>query len=122
MSVISEFIKRLGEGGPRPRLRPLRPTLAPAGGPVRRVLEGHKSWVWAVALTADGKRTVSGSEDRTLRVWDLEGNQLPRVLEGHTDWVNAVALAADGRRAVSGSRDGTLRVWDLERSEERRVG
>jgi len=80
-----------------------------------RVLEGHTDWVLAVALTADGKRAVSGSDDRTLRVWDLEGNQPPRVLEGHTGWVTAVALTADGKRAVSGSHDGTLRVWDLER-------
>jgi hypothetical protein len=38
--AISQFIKRIDEGTPRPRLRPLRPTLAPAGGPARRVLEG----------------------------------------------------------------------------------
>jgi WD40 repeat protein len=68
----------------------------------------------AVALTADGKRAVSGSSDHTLRVWDLEGNQPPRVLEGHTGWVRAVALAADGKRAVSGSDDHTLRIWDLK--------
>ena len=58
-----------------------------------------------MALTADGKRAVSGSSDYTLRVWDLEGNQPPRVLEGHTDVVTAVALTADGKRAVSGSYD-----------------
>ncbi|MGC2513114.1 MAG: hypothetical protein WA383_01235, partial [Terriglobales bacterium] len=37
-----------------------------------RVLEGHTGWVYAVALTADGKRAVSGSRDKTLRVWDLK--------------------------------------------------
>jgi WD40 repeat protein len=68
----------------------------------------------AVALTADGKRAVSGSDDTTLRVWDLQGNQPPRVLEGHTASVTAVALTTDGKGAVSGSRDYTLRVWDLE--------
>jgi WD40 repeat protein len=67
-----------------------------------------------VALTADGKRAVSGSQDHTLQVWDPEGNQPPRVLEGHTDGVWAVALTADGKRAISGSSDHTLRVWDLE--------
>jgi WD40 repeat protein len=42
-----------------------------------RVLEGHTDSVNAVALTADGKRAVSGSDDNTLRVWDLKsGNCL----------------------------------------------
>jgi hypothetical protein len=39
--AIGQFLRRIGEGAPWPRLRPLRPTLAPAGGPARRVLEGH---------------------------------------------------------------------------------
>ena len=80
-----------------------------------RVLEGHTDLVRAVALTADGKRVVSGSFDRRLRVWDLEGDQPPRVLEGHTDKVTAVVLMTDGKRAVSGSADHCVRVWDLER-------
>jgi hypothetical protein len=74
---IASFVEELDACAPRPRLRPLRPALTAAGGPERRVLEGHTGWVWAVALTADGKRAVSGSDDHTLRVWDLEGNQAP---------------------------------------------
>ena len=118
---IAAFLNELGAHAPRPQLRPLRAALAVAGGPVRRVLQGHTASVGAVALTADGKRAVSGSGDQTLRVWDLEGDQEPRVLEGHTGWVRAVALTADGKRAVSGSDDRTLRVWDLEGGQEPRV-
>jgi WD40 repeat protein len=111
---IAAFLEDLDVSTPRPRLRPLWPTLEPAGGSLMRILEGHTSHVEAVALSADGKRAVSGSSDGTLRVWDLEGNQPPRVLESHTDGVTAVALSADGRRAVSASNDKTVRVWDLE--------
>ena len=56
-----------------------------------------------MAVTPDGRRAVSASEDRTLRLWDLESGQTLRTLEGHTDWVNAVAVTPDGRRAVSAS-------------------
>jgi WD40 repeat protein len=67
-----------------------------------------------VAVTPDGRHVISGSDDNTLRVWDLETGQELRTLEGHTDTVSAVALTYDGRRAVSGSWDNTLRVWDLK--------
>ena len=71
-------------------------------------------WVMAVAVTPDGRRAVSGSDDRTLKVWDLEQGALLATLEGHGGWVMAVAVTPDGRRAVSGSDDRTLKVWDLE--------
>ena len=69
-------------------------------------------------MTPDGHRAVSGSRDKTLRVWDLERGQSLRTLEGHSRSVNGVAITPDGRRAVSGSRDHTLRVWDLESGKE----
>jgi WD40 repeat protein len=67
-----------------------------------------------VGLHADGRRAVTGSYDKTARVWDLDTGACLRILEGHTGCVTSVALHADGRRAVSGSTDNTLRVWDLD--------
>jgi WD40 repeat protein len=57
----------------------------------------------AVAVSPDGRFIVSGSEDRTVKVWELESGRLLRSLEGHTDDVNAVAVSPDGRFIVSGS-------------------
>ncbi len=72
-------------------------------GRLVRSLEGHTGGVPAVALTPDGQQVVSGSEDRTLKVWDLAERAAElRTLEGHTGRVNAVALTPDGQRAVSG--------------------
>jgi WD40 repeat protein len=118
---ISTLLKNLDVNAPRPLLRPLWPALEQAGSLTLRVLEGHVHSVRAVTLSADGRRVVSGSDDKTLRVWDLEGEAPPRLLQGHTDSVRAVALSADGRRAVSGSADKTLRVWDLEGKSPTRV-
>jgi WD40 repeat protein len=79
-----------------------------------RTLEGHTASVTSVALHADGRRAVTGSWDKTVRVWDLDTGVCLRTLEGHTYGVNSVALHADGRRAVTGSQDRTVRVWDLD--------
>ena len=64
-------------------------------------------------MSGDGKRAVSGSDDKTLKVWDLTTGGLLRTLEGHAGSVTAVAMSGDGTRAVSGSDDETLKVWDL---------
>ncbi|MGQ9765718.1 MAG: WD40 repeat domain-containing protein, partial [Armatimonadota bacterium] len=67
-----------------------------------------------MAVTADGRYALSGSWDKTVKVWDLASGRLLRSLGGHTGWVWAVAVTADGRSALSGSDDRTVKVWDLE--------
>ena len=69
-----------------------------------RTLKGHSGPVHAVAVTPDGRRAISASDDKTLRVWDLESGQSLRTLKGHTDWLTAVAVTPDGRRAISALR------------------
>ena len=78
-----------------------------------RTLIGHGKEVLCVSVTSDGRRAVSGSWDKTLRVWDMESGQCLRILEGHTREVRSVSVTPDGRWVVSGSEDNTLRVWDL---------
>jgi WD40 repeat protein len=77
----------------------------------------YGSGVWAVAVSADGRRAISGGADGTVRVWDLESGELLNALTGHDSFVAAVAITADGRRAVSGGGDGTVRVWNLDSGE-----
>ena len=74
-----------------------------------------------MAVSPDGRRAVSASDDKTLKVWDLESGRELRTLQGHSDWVNGVAVSPDGRRAVSASDDKTLKVWDLETGRELRT-
>lgn len=66
-----------------------------------------------VAVTPDGKRAISASQDRTLRVWNLATGKSRSSLGGHTGTVWGVAITPDGGRAISASADKTLRVWDL---------
>jgi WD40 repeat protein len=57
---------------------------------------------------------ISASDDRTLKVWDLETGRPLAALEGHAGGGTACAVTPDGRRVVSASEDKTLKVWDLE--------
>jgi hypothetical protein len=68
----------------------------------------------ACAVTPDGRRAVSASNDRTLKIWDLESGRALVTLQGHADRVRACAVTPDGRRVVSASDDKTIKVWDLE--------
>ena len=56
-----------------------------------------------VAVTPDGRRAVSASDDKTLKVWELGSGRELRTLAGHTGSVNGVAVTPDGQRAVSAS-------------------
>ena len=81
-------------------------------GRLLHTLEGHASFVRAVALTPDGKRAVSASDDRTLKIWELDSGRLLHTLEGQLE-DEVPAVASDGERAISASHDRTLKIWEL---------
>ena len=81
--------------------------------PPAATLGGHTDVVTSLALTPDGRQAVSGSADKTLRVWELATGRCIRTLHGHTGWVTSVAITSDGRYVVSGSNDKTIRRWEI---------
>jgi mono/diheme cytochrome c family protein len=77
-------------------------------------LESRGETANQAAFSADGRRAVIASGDRSVRLYDVEGRRDVKRFVGHSASVWAVALSADGKRAMSGSLDGTARVWDLQ--------
>jgi WD40 repeat protein len=97
-----------------PWLRPLRPSLTSPGGALLFTFAGHAGRVRDVVITPDGRRAISASDDRTVKVWDLDRGAEARTLIGHSDWVRAVAVTPDALRVISASDDHTLRIWRIE--------
>ncbi|KAF8133483.1 WD40-repeat-containing domain protein [Mycena galopus ATCC 62051] len=81
----------------------------------RLILGGHNAGVKCVSFSRDGAYIVSGSDDKTICMWDAKtGDPLMEPIQGHTKSVYSVASSPDGRHIASGSADGTIQVWDAK--------
>ena len=82
---------------------------------------GHTQPIRSVVFNGDSQFALSGSDDKTMRLWDVESGRALRVFEGHTDSVWSVAFSADEKYALSGSADRTMRLWEVESGRGLRI-
>ena len=76
----------------------------------------HRRHISKVLTTSTG-RAITGSDDGSIRIWDLATSRQERKLL-HDHWVRDIALSPDGKRLVSSSLDDTVRLWDLHDGKE----
>ncbi|MFM7426527.1 MAG: NB-ARC domain-containing protein [Elainella sp.] len=101
-------------------------------GELLRTLRGHQDRVWSVGFApvalvrflglheseADPERIViSGSADRTIKLWDWRSGDCLKTLRGHKSWVWSVVCSPCGRYLASGSYDRTIKLWDLQKGD-----
>jgi WD40 repeat protein len=81
-------------------------------------LSGHAWAVLTVAFSPDGNILATGSDDNTIKVWEVNTGQIISTLLGHSWSVLAVAFSPNGETLISGSRDNTVKLWKVSTTEE----
>jgi WD40 repeat protein len=83
------------------------------GEPTRAHL--HEGEILAVTISADGRFLITGSADKTAKVWDLTAtdpwHSPVKILAGHSGGVSLIAVSKDGRRIITGGHQNTPRLW-----------
>ncbi|MGV2826881.1 nSTAND1 domain-containing NTPase [Myxosarcina sp. GI1(2024)] len=92
-----------------------------------RTLPGHELPITQLQYSPDGKLLASGSQDKTIKLWNAQTGDLIEVLSGHQQGINSIAIARESKKQaevtsyvlVSGSEDKTLKLWNInDRSGE----
>ncbi|KAJ4424764.1 pre-mRNA-splicing factor prp46 [Gnomoniopsis sp. IMI 355080] len=81
---------------------------------LHKVISGHLGWVRSVAVEPNNKWFVTGSGDRTIKVWDLASGQLRLTLTGHISTVRGLAVSPRHPYLFSCGEDKMVKCWDLE--------
>ncbi|HQR44025.1 MAG TPA: hypothetical protein PLX97_15125, partial [Gemmatales bacterium] len=79
-------------------------------------LEGHKELVYTVNFSPDGKHLLTGSFDKTLKLWDVAAGKEVKTFagtSGHNDLILTSAFSPDGRGFASGAKDNSIKLWDM---------
>ncbi|MGH2413942.1 MAG: WD40 repeat domain-containing protein, partial [Microcystaceae cyanobacterium] len=91
-----------------------------------QTLEEHTSRVWSVAFsptpfspltqggTEGGYMLATGSEDKTLKLWNVETGQCLKTLQGHQNLLKSIAFSPDGQTLVTSSFDETMKIWNVQ--------
>ncbi len=91
------------------------------GRPVSATTELHTGWVFGAALSPDGHQVITGSYDRSAKLWETATGELLRTLQGHRGSVRAVQFMHKTQRAVTASWDGRAKLWDVSSATSLRV-
>jgi WD40 repeat protein len=121
-STLSNILRKLIISAKSTQIHPLRCMELSKQSCLLQTLNGHSDSVWSVCTSGD--KIISGSWDKTLRIWDINTGQCLNILTGHTDRVRSVCTLIEAKgenKMISCGDDKTIRVWDLNTLECLRI-
>ena len=86
-------------------------------GTCTSVLSGHRRVITSLAFSPDGRFLVSGSCDKTIKLWDIQTGVDVNTFHGHTETVCCVSVSPDNAMIASGSEDTTICLWVIQTGE-----
>ncbi|HAC63994.1 MAG TPA: hypothetical protein DCF68_10760 [Cyanothece sp. UBA12306] len=113
LKTTKQFLKTTKQYQDQPWLCLLSPTISlPLAQPLIRTLTGHSDWVYSVTVTPDGKKVISGSRDKTVKIWDLVTGNCIATFTAEAS-ITCVAVAPDGVSIVAGDSSGKVHFLQL---------
>ncbi len=83
----------------------------------KHILKGHKNYIRCLSYSPDSRIIASGSNDQTIRLWDVETGKHIRTLIGHESDITELSFSPDGSTLISVSSDMTINFWDITSGE-----
>ncbi|MBD2613623.1 hypothetical protein H6G94_20470 [Nostoc punctiforme FACHB-252] len=78
----------------------------------------HLAWVKAVVISPNGQTLISGSGDKTIKIWDLKTKEKICIRTHDFDYPTSLAISPDGQTFVSESGNNIIQVWKLDTGRE----
>lgn len=85
----------------------------PLASTATKILKGHTDWLTCIGYSRDGERLISGSLDKSVRVWEVTTGLQASVFTQHTQTIVGAAFFGDGENAISADSDGLINVWEI---------
>ena len=80
-----------------------------------KTIKGHTSAVRSVEFSYDGRNILTASDDKSVKLWDIDTLKFKGSFIRHTNWVTSATMNSDSTLVASGGEDKKVMVWDSEK-------
>ncbi len=80
---------------------------------MKSIDNAHEDIINSVCISVDSKYIISGSKDKSIKIWNIEGNLIKSIKNFHDDAVNSICISADSKYIITGSCDKSIKFINL---------